>query len=931
MRLSIGILAAASLLAGRLDAQGTANPHGDGVAACATCHLPTGWTPVRIAPSFRHAERTFPLEGAHATATCVSCHASLVFSEAATSCASCHEDVHRGELGQTCSRCHTSRDFTDQTRLARLHEETRFPLRGAHVTTRCESCHARTTAGQPQFTSQPTGCVGCHQPDYQAALEPPHASAGFPTDCASCHTETTWRGAPFDHAATNFPLTGAHQAATCASCHADGSYAGTPSTCEACHRGDYDRTTAPPHAAAAFATTCSSCHATTAWLGAPFDHQATQFPLTGAHLATTCAACHADGVYRGKPTTCVACHQDDFNATSSPPHAAAGYGTDCTTCHTGTTTWSGAVFDHQATQFPLAGAHLAATCQDCHADGVYRGKPTTCISCHQPDYDGTTSPAHAAAGYGTDCTTCHTGTSSWQGAAFDHQATQFPLAGAHLAATCQDCHADGVYRGKPTTCISCHQPDYDGTTSPAHAAAGYGTDCTTCHTGTSSWQGAVFDHQATQFPLAGAHLAATCQDCHADGVYRGKPTACISCHQPDYDGTANPSHAAAGYGTDCTTCHTGTSSWQGAVFDHQATQFPLAGAHLVATCQDCHADGVYRGKPTACISCHQPDYDGTTNPSHAAAGYGTDCTTCHTGTSTWQGAVFDHQATQFPLAGAHLAATCQGCHADGVYRGKPTACISCHQPDYAGTTNPPHAAAGYGTDCTTCHTGTSTWQGAVFDHQATQFPLLGAHLAASCQDCHADGVYAGKPTACISCHQPDYAGTTNPPHAAAGFPTDCTACHGSASWQGATFNHAATAFPLTGAHVAASCASCHADGVYAGKPTTCVSCHQSDYTGATNPNHQAAGFPATCESCHTTTTWNGATFDHDSQWFPIYSGAHRNRWGSCTECHTVPTDFSVFTCLTCHRQGETDSHHRQVNGYQYQSQACLSCHPRGRS
>ena len=54
----------------------------------------------------------------------------------------------------------------------------------------------------------------------------------------------------------------------------------------------------------------------------------------------------------------------------------------------------------------------------------------------------------------------------------------------------------------------------------------------------------------------------------------------------------------------------------------------------------------------------------------------------------------------------------------------------------------------------------------------------------------------------------------------------------------------------------------YADGVYRGKPTTCVSCHQQDYTTAT-PNHAAAMFPNTCASCHTTTRWDGATFDHD--------------------------------------------------------------------
>ena len=852
----IGIVTLAAVLwAQRAGAQTTANPHGGAVGTCSDCHLPTAWRPVRVSASFRHAERTFPLDGAHTTAACTACHTSLVFADAPTRCAACHQDVHRGELGVNCARCHTTRSFVDQARLARLHEETRFPLRGAHVATSCESCHPATAAGQPQFAGRPTTCVGCHRTDYDRAAKPPHAGAGFPTTCVTCHTETAWRGAPFDHNTTQFPLTGAHQAATCTSCHSDGVYRGKPTTCVSCHRPDYAKTTTPPHAAAAFATTCTSCHTTTRWQGAVFDHNTTQFPLTGGHQAVACASCHGDGVYHGKSTNCVTCHRADYDKTSTPPHAAAAFSTTCTTCHTGTTTWQGANFNHSTTQFPLTGAHLTASCAACHGDGVYRGKPITCVSCHRPDYDKTTVPAHAAAGYSTDCTTCHTGTATWQGANFNHSTTQFPLTGAHLTVGCASCHADGVFKGKPTACVACHRPDFDKTTAPAHAAAGYSTDCTTCHT-TNAWQGANFNHNTTQFPLTGAHGAVACASCHGDGVYKGKPTACVACHRPEYDKTTTPPHAAAAFATTCASCHT-TTTWQGAVFNHSTTRFPLIGAHLTASCASCHSDGVYAGKPTACVACHRPEYDRTTNPAHAAAGYSTDCTTCHTGTTTWQGAVFNHSTTQFPLTGAHLAVACSACHSDGVFKGKPTTCVSCHQPQYTATTTPPHAAAGFSTSCATCHNSTT--------------------------------------------------------------------------WLTATFDHATTGWALTGVHSATPCASCHRDGVYRGKSTTCASCHQVAYDGTTNPNHRAAFFPTTCESCHTTTTWLGATFDHDGRYFPIYSGAHQGRWTRCADCHTSSNTYTVFTCITCHLQTITDSHHQQVPAYRYQSTSCYSCHPRGKA
>jgi hypothetical protein len=109
---------------------------------------------------------------------------------------------------------------------------------------------------------------------------------------------------------------------------------------------------------------------------------------------------------------------------------------------------------------------------------------------------------------------------------------------------------------------------------------------------------------------------------------------------------------------------------------------------------------------------------------------------------------------------------------------------------------------------------------------------------------------------------------------------------------------------------------------------TCASCHQGDYDRTTDPNHRTAMFPVTCESCHTTTGWSGATFDHDTRWFRIYSGRHRGLWTTCANCHTNSSNYTVFTCLSCHehRQSEADAEHQGKTGYRYDSQACYSCH-----
>ncbi|MEZ4892892.1 MAG: hypothetical protein R2778_07720 [Saprospiraceae bacterium] len=63
--------------------------------------------------------------------------------------------------------------------------------------------------------------------------------------------------------------------------------------------------------------------------------------------------------------------------------------------------------------------------------------------------------------------------------------------------------------------------------------------------------------------------------------------------------------------------------------------------------------------------------------------------------------------------------------------------------------------------------------------------------------------------------------------------------------------------------------------------------------------------------------------------FPIYSGKHAGVWTSCTECHTNPSNYQEFTCITCHINPETNDHHVGIAGYNYSSPACFACHPNG--
>ena len=95
------------------------------------------------------------------------------------------------------------------------------------------------------------------------------------------------------------------------------------------------------------------------------------------------------------------------------------------------------------------------------------------------------------------------------------------------------------------------------------------------------------------------------------------------------------------------------------------------------------------------------------------------------------------------------------------------------------------------------------------------------------------------------------------------------------------------------------------------------------------PNHIQAMFSNECETCHSESAWRPSTFDHDGMYFPIYSGKHKDQWDQCTECHTNTQNYSIFTCVSCHKNPETDNDHITVNGYIYEDNACLACHPTG--
>ena len=308
-----------------------------------------------------------------------------------------------------------------------------------------------------------------------------------------------------------------------------------------------------------------------------------------------------------------------------------------------------------------------------------------------------------------------------------------------------------------------------------------------------------------------------------------------------------------------------------------------------------------------------------------------DCSFCHE-SATWKVVMnkieFNHDITSFKLVGQHNMVNCRSCHKSLVFSNAKTTCFSCHTDIHLNTV---------GFSCERCHTP-ETWivKDIKLVHQQSRFPLVGVHQSIDCSRCHTgynNLNFQPIGASCYSCHSADYINTKNPNHVVSGFSTDCESCHtvNSKFWNSQNFLH--DFFPLTGGHKIDNCFSCHKQGTFAGLSKECVSCHLTNYNNTTNPVHSTIGFGTDCKTCHTTIAWQPASFNHDQNYFPIYSGSHNGRWNKCSDCHTAPSNYFVFSCMTgsCHSQSSTDNQHGGVQGYGYVATQCYACHPRGSS
>lgn len=327
--------------------------------------------------AFPHEVVGFSLNGHQFKVTreafvCSDCHTDDISKFDLQICDTCHRQMDLGfmtahtiSFGSACLDCH---DGVDSLVTNFNHNKFSFKIIGKHEGLECVKCHVNARGlGDFQLTLQ--DCYSCHRNDE------PHQGR-FGLSCVDCHTENGWTPAKFDHNLSVFKLEGGHAEAACEDCHQNNIFAGTPSDCYSCHKQDDEH-------GGRFGTDCSVCHNPSSWKDATFDHNLSNFPLTGRHAGLACEQCHTTGQFAGLSTSCASCHGD-------PAFHAGMFGLDCAACHS-TENWY-APYNGPHPGIADEGGrgvnHGGASCRECHNPTLHT---YTCLACHNsnnPDGGG---------------------------------------------------------------------------------------------------------------------------------------------------------------------------------------------------------------------------------------------------------------------------------------------------------------------------------------------------------------------------------------------------------------------------------------------------------------------------------------------------------------------------------------------------------------
>jgi nitrate/TMAO reductase-like tetraheme cytochrome c subunit len=441
---------------------------------------------------------------------------------------------------------------------------------------------------------------------------------------------------------------------------------------------------------------------------------------------------------------------------------------------------------------------------------------------------------------------------------------------------------------------------------------------------------------------AHAHLegVGNCTQCH---VLNKKETTskCLKCHVEiqqlinQRKGYHSSQEAKA---KECASCHGEhfgldfeLTRFDKDKFNHDLSGYTLEGKHAQLACAKCHnkdlivneisqkKEHTYLGLGTECLSCHQDFHQSTLS---------NDCLSCHNQEVFRPTTGFDHAQSNFPLIGKHQEVDCSKCHKTTIKNGKEfqqftnvvhANCTSCHEDIHNNK---------FGNDCRKCHDEFSFTQVKGmdnFDHDKTDFPLLGKHQNVDCKSCHQGRLtQAIKHNSCSGCHA-DYHKNQ---FAKQGLSPDCAECHTVNGFSPSNYTlerHSRSVFPLEESHRATPCFACHKTDEawnFSFENTNCTQCHPNFHPDVLPAKYFTSG---NCQSCHTQTVWNEITFDHNQTNYKL-QGKHQEV--VCRSCHFSENENELsqqFTglqasCDNCH----TDVHQKQF--LQDGSTDCERCH-----
>ncbi|MEM4260731.1 MAG: cytochrome C [Candidatus Woesearchaeota archaeon] len=352
-------------------------------------------------------------------------------------------------------------------------------------------------------------------------------------------------------------------------------------------------------------------------------------------------------------------------------------------------------------------------------------------------------------------------------------------------------------------------------------------------------------------------------------------------------------------------------------------------------CTKCHTigEGLSNQK---CLDCHNEIKEKIKNNSgyHASSEVKTkNCWKCHSEHNGKNFRIvnldkknFNHDKTGFSLTGKHKSIECNDCHKEkftknrkinSSYIGLDKRCTSCHEDIHQKSA---------GENCLNCHNTSSFNENIKFDHNITNFQLLGAHKLLSCSDCHkkvksGDSYYVKFQNKdnifCTDCHIDVHKNK---------FERNCLVCHNYESFNNVKrnyFDHSKTGFILAGKHLLVKCEDCH-KGSYtiSLKHEKCLDCHKDYHKGEFISNNSVRD----CKECHNENGFSPSNFTIENHQTTNFSLTGSHLAVQCISCHKSKNEwkfrFLSIDCISCH----LNIHEQEISFEFIGKDKCENCH-----